>query len=52
MDPLERKPLIFEPEVPVYTRFIACQEPKGRQAVPNVDPDFIALRGDVLRLRP
>ena len=50
-NPKQRKPLVLEAKVSIYLRLIAGQESDHRQAVPDVDPHFGALCGNVLRLR-
>ena len=51
VDPLQREPLILEPEVPVDLGLVARKEAKRRQTVPDVHPNLVTFGCDVLGLR-
>ena len=50
LDPQHGKPLVLEAKIPCYLRFIRGKKTECREPVADVDPNFRALRGDVLRL--
>lgn len=50
MDPFQRHPLIFEPEITLDPGPVTGEKPEHGKTIADINPDFRALGGYVLSL--